>query len=86
LTEAWEHKVDHRLRALLAQRPGSADRVAVFVRVAGDTARLASLGLAAGNRAGDVMTASLALTDVADVAAAPEVVFVELSRPLTFDA
>lgn len=85
----WEAKVDHRLRALLEpvqSGPGEVRRpVSVFIRFQGDAAALQARGVSVRSVAGDVATATIDLLDIPGVASAPEIVFVELSRPLRPD-
>jgi hypothetical protein len=87
----WEAKVDHRLRALLGPvqvqpGPGEVRRpVSVFIRFRGDAAALRARGVSVRSVAGDVATATIDLLDIPGVASAPEIVFVELSRPLRPD-
>lgn len=84
----WYQRVDPRLRALVESDDPSdpgAKRVRVLVKFHGDASRLRALGLELGSAAGTVATATVALDDVPAVASAPEVVFIELSRPLASD-
>ena len=82
----WESKVDARLSALVARAqrdPQAAGTIAnVFVRFTGDAASLRALGVKVRAVAGDIATASIALSDVPRVASMAEIMFIELSRPL----
>lgn len=85
-TGAWERKVDHRTRALVARTAaGTADasqEVNVFVRFVGDPSDLAALGLGVRSVAGDIATASIRIGDIEAVAGSPAVVLLELAQPL----
>jgi hypothetical protein len=82
----WQSKIDHRLRALLArgeERPREADQsVNVFVRFTGPAQALLRYGVTLRTVAGDIATASIPLREIPRVASAPEILFIELARPL----
>jgi hypothetical protein len=86
---SWERKVDHRLRALLERTKGKVDwmhrEVNVAVRFSGSIDSLSPYGLKVRAVAGDIATASIFLDEIAKAASAPEILFIELSRPLAFD-
>jgi len=81
-------KIDHRLRALWERTPEperARHRVRVLIRFLGSARALESLGAQVHSLAGDIATAEIALGDVARLASAAEVIFVELSRGLAQD-
>ncbi len=86
----WEAKIDQRLRALLArtqERPEEANQIVnVFVRFTGHAESLRAHGVMVRTVAGDIATASIALSDISKVASAPEILFMELSRPVGPDS
>ncbi len=74
------------ITATSAQR---AQRVYVLVKLApgeGSAARLADVGFLHGATFGDIVTGSIELGGVERLAASDDVVYVEASRPLPFDA
>jgi hypothetical protein len=82
-------KIDHRLRALWERTPEperARHRVRVLIRFCGSAPALESLGAQVHALAGDIATAEITLGDVARLASAAEVIFVELSRGLAEDA
>ena len=87
---SWESKVDHRLRALLVRaqgHPAEASRVVdVLLRFTGNVESLRAQGVAVRAVAGDIGTAAITLASVPTVASAPEILFIELSRPLEPDS
>jgi hypothetical protein len=88
VTGDWVAKLSPDLRLRVSgAAPGeqTVERARVLVRFRGPVARLRELGLEVGNVAADVATATVPLDRLADVAAAPEVVYVEGSRPLGQD-
>ena len=89
LSVAWERKLDHRLRALLARTPDISARagqqVHVFIRFGGDPAGLRALGVDLGSVAGDIATASVHLADLPRLAGDSQIAFIELSHSLAPD-
>ena len=85
----WEAKVDHRLRALVGrsktQGAELSEIVNVLIRFTGDLSYLRAQGVSPRTVIGDIVTASVAVGDIPKVARVPEVVFIELSRPLQPD-
>jgi hypothetical protein len=88
--DSWRSKLDHRLRAQLAHAESSPEEgdqhVNVLVRFVGNAESLRRYGLEVRTVAGDIAIASLSLSDVPKAASAPEVLFMELSRSLGWDA
>ena len=81
-------KIDHRLRALGGRTPEperAPHPVRVLIPVQGAARAHASQGAQVHSLAGDIATAEIALGDVARLASAAEVIFVELSRGLAQD-
>ena len=89
MTNDWERKLDHRLKAALTRAASDsaeqARSVSVFVRFTGDVSRLKDLGCAVGTTAGDIATARVQLADVQRLAQSDAVVFVELATPAHLD-
>ena len=86
LSEDWKTKIDHRLRALFEHSQADPEEIEqvvnVFVRLVGDidAESLSELGLQLRSVAGDIATASIALSSIPVVANTAEVLFMELSR------
>ncbi|MGI8838138.1 MAG: hypothetical protein ACR2H4_16090 [Pyrinomonadaceae bacterium] len=81
----WENKVDHRLRALWARVPDSdraSQSVRVLFRFIGTVEGLKITGLKVGSVAGEIATGTVVLDDLPRIAAAPEIIFMELAQPL----
>ena len=82
----WEAKIDHRLRALLARTEGHPEEasqiVNVFIRFTGRAEFLCAHGVSVRTVAGDIATASIALSDIPRIAGISEILFMELSQPL----
>ena len=86
--DAWERKVDHRLRALwvsVAEAERANRRVHVFYQFRGPVARLQQLGAHVGSVVGDIAPGTLLLIDLPRIASASEVVFIEMGQPLAPD-
>jgi hypothetical protein len=77
---SWQHKVDHRLRALW-QRVPEPERahhpIRVLLRFTGDAEVLRQRGVRLGNVAGDIATAALSLEELEELASAREILFIE---------
>ena len=81
----WHRKVDHRLRALwdsVPEEERGEHTLRVFLRFTGSPAALRACGARLGTIAGDIATATVSLADLARLAEAKEVVYIELSQPL----
>jgi hypothetical protein len=86
--QEWQRKIDHRILALWAHVPEDhrgSHRVTVFVRFRGSTGALAHLGLEVHSLAGDIASATIVLADLANIANAPQVLFIEAAHPLAYD-
>jgi hypothetical protein len=80
----WAAKLSPDLRMRLAQSAAgeTGERVRVLVRFHGPVARLRELGLETGNVASDIATATVPVSGLADLARAPEVIYIEGARAL----
>ncbi len=82
----WINKVDSRLRALISRtgdhRPDSSQLVNLIIRFTGSVDFLQAHGVELRAVAGDIATVSVTLSDVPKIASIPEILFMELSRPL----
>lgn len=86
---AWQRRLDHRLRALWARIPAGdrqRQRINVLLRTSLSDDRLARLGVRVHSVAGDIASGSMVLADVPRLAAAEDILFVELAAPLGHDA
>ena len=88
MNDAWQRKIDHRLRALWGRVPetGRAQSVNVLLRFTGSAEELRRQGVALRSLAGDIAAATITLAELPRIAGLPAVTTIELARVLGPDA
>lgn len=90
-SKAWEAKIDHRLRSLLAaqdlQITPTNRTVNVFIHFHGPIEALQKIaGLTIRTVAGEIATATIALSDLPGAAKSPQIIFIEQAGSLGIDS